>query len=605
MWWDYLTSGAMFHYGQPSTWQGLLPAFVSNLFRNTYFVRPTVGLFYDLQMLVFGGEFWAWYVVKWAARLASVVLAWRILAALGAGVWARTLVASLLLFHTASFQLMLHAPDGWSALGILGQLALLAAHKDDLFNLGKLSGSRYIAWLVLAFFTLGTKEAVFAFEVTLLLAMTLRSGNAWRRLIVPYLLLALWVWRLAAASGRTSGLTASLWLSNFRGHAAMLAPDSPFYVLDFLFTGFLVSAFVFLWRQRTRPEGWLGAVCLVSAAGSLAMSSVLSQPALRYVISPLHLLAIPIGLSLPRRFAVVLPLLATVYPVLTANKVYQQELAYQQVSYETSEVIHRMEEYAQRGYGLAVTGLPQDLGGEAETSVRLYFDRSVPGWAVPLPAREVRQLQPGRMAATPRVVLSRLRPAEMVATGLLEAARIHHIEVPARGQYGVLGKLSRVYGRFSHALRENGHVILVDVGAPVPSDSPAYLLYVLEATGPEPSRFLRQDDGTGQVRLGAFLDCPAPMPELIVSVQAGTVRVSLRDDTGVDRWNAQLPANVATYHLDHIPCVKSDGLRTFSLVLDNQLPGTPLHFTVEKCQWDGHIPVEHLLPFRRHGAFGL
>ncbi|MBL8173227.1 MAG: hypothetical protein JNK48_01070, partial [Bryobacterales bacterium] len=105
--WDYLTSADLLHFGRPIAWSALLSNLWHHLLVNTYIVRPTVSLLYDLQTLLFGGEFWLWYVVKWAAFVACVLAVTTLLERLGCGWWARAAVASLLLFHPARFTLML------------------------------------------------------------------------------------------------------------------------------------------------------------------------------------------------------------------------------------------------------------------------------------------------------------------------------------------------------------------------------------------------------------------------------------------------------------------------------------------------------------------
>ena len=123
--WDYFTSGDLFHYGRAVEWGTLVSNAVHQFLTGTFVVRPTISFLYDLQALVFGGEFWLWYAVKWTAFFTAVWVLVKLLERMGCEWEARAAVAALLLFHPARFTLMLHAPDGWLALGICGQLLLL------------------------------------------------------------------------------------------------------------------------------------------------------------------------------------------------------------------------------------------------------------------------------------------------------------------------------------------------------------------------------------------------------------------------------------------------------------------------------------------------
>ncbi|MBL8220152.1 MAG: hypothetical protein JNL62_13035, partial [Bryobacterales bacterium] len=177
--WDYFTSTGLFHKGRPIEWSTLLSNPIHNLLTGQYVIRPTAVFLYDLQTLTFGGEFWLWYLLKWAAYAASIWIVCDLLHRLGCDWPARAAAASLLLFHPARFTLMLHAPDGWVALGMVAQLWLLALHR---FEAARLPRTHLAAWFALALFTIGAKEVAWVFQAALLIFLALLNHRAWMRL---------------------------------------------------------------------------------------------------------------------------------------------------------------------------------------------------------------------------------------------------------------------------------------------------------------------------------------------------------------------------------------------------------------------------------------
>ena len=116
----------------------------------------------------------------------------------------RAAVASLLLFHPARFTLMLHAPDGWVALGMMAQVWLLVRCG---FDASRLSMARMAAWMGLACFTIGAKEVGFVFQGGLVLFVALMNRRAWLRLMPHVVLVGAWLWILTAGAERAKGFT--------------------------------------------------------------------------------------------------------------------------------------------------------------------------------------------------------------------------------------------------------------------------------------------------------------------------------------------------------------------------------------------------------------
>ena len=70
--WDYFTAPDLY---LPYGTTGFLNAvrnYAHNVLKPTATVRPTYAMIINLQYLILGGEFWLWYLVKWALKFACI-----------------------------------------------------------------------------------------------------------------------------------------------------------------------------------------------------------------------------------------------------------------------------------------------------------------------------------------------------------------------------------------------------------------------------------------------------------------------------------------------------------------------------------------------------
>jgi len=476
--WDYLTSPDVLHYGRPITWLALIPNTWLHLLNNTYIVRPTVSFLYDLQTLVFGGEFWLWYCVKWCAFLASVCLVTAILRRLGCDWYTQAAVAAFLLFHPARFTLMLHAPDGWLALGICAQLLLLARNGFDLHTLSHRAQS---LWLLLALFTIGCKEAGYVFQMLLAAFLLLRAPAAWPRLVPHAALIAFWTWRLKAASGRAQGFVFSDFVERLRLHVEMSFPTTALRIFELVLAALAAWSLAIAWRRRTEPAGQLIFFCWMAAAAMLVFVSIPNLTALRYVIPMVYLAAVPLGIALqhiPRHRVVVAGVFIVLFPIVAAGHIYRQELGYQDQFYPTSELLRRMEMKARQGYPLVISEGANDIAAEPLVSIEYFFSTYGPRWyGQPVPRKLHRAKEQGWPAQN-FVMASYFAPDRVVAETGIDIRRIERVEVFHAADLGTLQKLTGRYLYIDRLLHRTQHYHS-DTGAPEPTSKPRFYLYTV------------------------------------------------------------------------------------------------------------------------------
>lgn len=468
--WDYFTSTGLFHKGRPIEWGTLLSNAYHHLTTGEYIIRPTAVFLYDLQTLLFGGEFWLWYLLKWAAFAAAVWLVWDLLHRLGCDWTVRAAMAAVLLFHPARFTLMLHAPDGWMALGIVAQLWLLSLFQFDATRMCRYAQA---GWFALAIFTIGTKEVAWVFQALLIVFVLARNHHCWKLLIPHVALIAAWLWTLSRGAQRAAGFTLGAWWQRFVEQAGMLIPPSPLHVLGIVLCVLVLAAMV---RRDT-----LALFCLFTVLAMLAFVVIPPLAALRYAIAPSYLLAIAMGLGLqwlPRGRTPIALFLIVAYPLLTAGSVYRQELAYQHQLFEISTALGEMDTKARSGHGLALTGLSGDFEGEAFHTIQRFFFQYGPKWYGLDAARAMVIVKDKGWPEQRFTMLSLFDPQRMERDGKLDMRRIEAAYAMVPGDHGTLARLADSYFRLDRAIGRPD-VYRYDSGAPEIRTAPHFYLYIV------------------------------------------------------------------------------------------------------------------------------
>ena len=494
--WDYMTGFPLYMPHDVRQFWSLFQNYWHNLVAlHTGVLRPTYSLVLNVQFLLFGGEFWIFYIVKWAAKLASIYFVDRMLRQVGGTKWSRLAIASLLLFHPASFELMMTSADGWVA--FFGLLAICVTagfnrNRKAPMDIASMSGHQFAIVFVLWFLALGTKEVGLALAIAWLVIAHLDSAFS-RRFFVRssfcYASLAWFLFRLrdAAQSRRANfsgGTTPRIRLRVLAEQLSNLTPPSVHGWMTWLMAALLILTIWAVVRTRNRTARSLFAVHAVWAVLTLGLISTTDAAMPRYVVPVIFALALPIGIgmsAIPRQFGSVWVAFALVFPAVTAGDLYRQALAYQQLFYETSDVITAAQNQAEAGYQICLTGQDSDIPLENQGSLRLFFEQFGPQWYGQERRSVVTDIHNSGVPRRGCALIARYNLAALLSAGIpgLTPPMIRTAYEFERTGYGVLetqaARLSRVSASLGRA-----EFTTYDIGAPVVSSTPSYRLYVID-----------------------------------------------------------------------------------------------------------------------------
>lgn len=624
-WWDYLTTLAKatsdasefgfklqgiytpFEYSETGA---VLRNYTHHMFRDVVVLRPTLALLFHLQGLVFGGEFWLWYLLKWTAEFGAAGLSVAFLRRFHVGTEVQWMAAAFVLFHPCSFEMMLCSSDGWVALGSLATLYLAWP-----LELRAMSWPRYLAVTLVWFLTLGVKESALVFAVVFVLMAQWRARGLCVRLLPYYLVLALWIWRIYEVSqNRLRGHAGSDILGNLSELSRLLTPDSPLHMLAVLLPLLLIYG---AWKLQG-DQRILLLMLAATASGTLLMSARY-MPAARYNVPVVYWLGLAVGLTvslLPyaRRLAIGAAILL---PLWQASNLYSQSLAYQQLFLEYSDVLTRIQQKVADGYALAVSG-DDEIPGEWQASVALFQVQfgerfySLPKQQAPF------VLKREGIPKVPFVLLTSAK-ADRVK---LATEDVESVEVFARGGYG---SLERMAARYSALNRMTGIAVRpsYDVGAPVLSDEPVFGLVFVKpgakqsvemtatmceaAGGSMVSQVckvaLKGDQNlVARVSLGSWNGPRRIHVDGEIALRSGAVSIGVGDRDGHDLWNVPLTARETWQKVPEVPELNGTGKEHFLFLFSAK--GARTQFELRELRLARRVERRVLVPNRRYGAVG-
>lgn len=613
-WWDYLTLPGVFHYGLPASWENLIPGYLQSL-RNSYIVRPTTSLMWDLQLLTIHGQVWLWYVLKWLAKGSAIFLVVRILRTRGANWPISATIAAFLLFHTTSFQLMLSAPDGLVALGAVTLICLAMPANRPPFDLAGMGWPRYSLFLLVFFLTLGVKEVAYAFCGVMTVALAICGG--WRsipRLVPLGSLMLLWTWMFAQAGGRTKGLSVATLMRDTSTHMVMLVPSSPFGLLKGAII--LLCCYALWLALRKAADRALILLCFVAAFGTLLFTSTTGFAAARYTIPAIYLLTIPVGLALrslnPPKL--VLAGFLLIYPLLTAGDLFKQELAYNQLLFECGEVINLLEAKAASGYQISLSGENEDIGLEYQNTVRFLFDHYGPRfYGTPrLATHSIAQqgLPDGRFA-----FLSSLPPERITRRFPNLSWRLEGTQRATRGYYGVLEVMTAYFNTLDN-WTGNQHVPRYDNGAPTVTPVPIFYVHTFAAreaaqppgliANPLQGQPLHYISNAAAPRIWRIPIGSGAQAKLLVysgeiEVQKGSVAFGIVTSAGAPVWSVPLGPTRVSQQLPAVPdAVEFGPGETYHLYFAAK--EQPSEFMLREFKMSKPVEVGTIPRLRRYGA---
>jgi hypothetical protein len=648
--WDYFTAPNIYLPDKSFTLVAIVKNYLLNVFTATPTVRPTTSLLIDLGYTVFGGEFWLWYVGRWAAKILCAVFANYILKAYDVPPLARLASISLLLFHPAATELMLISADMWVGSFILCLLATLVRFNRGVscFSIDTLTKSQFVAVFLLWFLALGTKEVGAVFASLFFLISFFESANrkAFALRAVPFIVVLLfWAWKLRTSSiiFPSTNLSASggvrIHLSTLLGHISFLNAGFPSYLGLMLLMVLAAWAIWRLWKPVNNQLRLLTVYCALCAGISILFVSTTNLPAPRYITSCIVSLALLAGLALrdlAPRAGLVIGAFAAIYPIAAAANLYSQALAYQQLFSETSDVLNFAEQQSRRGYRLALTGDDDDIPLENQGTIRLFFERYANLFYGKASAERVWELRTRGMPRD-KFALVTHRPSSQVGSsyGINEAMIESAFQIERSG-YGFLEKLTNGFIAVDRPLG-TAWQRTYDLGAPVVSGTSFFSVYLIDPNrgeaGPEPasgrvavaefsnlSRRTKKEDPMKPGRVYSYEAAPRevvkwllPLPRLSgvaqfkfdgqILVQKGRVSVGVTDPSGNDLWNTVFEQTSTWRALPEVPAVTfRSEQQYYFFVFGSEQSG--IEFLLRDIQLRQGSSIIRLPSPRRYGAVG-
>jgi len=506
-WWDSLTFPTVVWNGRaPETLRELPGIYHYTLLLGQAHFRPNCFALVALSYVLFGGEFWLWYIVRWGLSVLTAFLVWKTASRLGIDQWSRLGAIAFLIFHPCRPELMVLSADGWAAFGIcaLGLVMVLATVRDGkLLDIGGVRWPWYVSMVVLFWFCTWLKESNVAFALIVLACYHIRAGRGGRShlLLAPFwAVVGFTCWRLLTiqrvgiyATVNTSGdilpkLVAAL------GFGGALGRWAPAYGVIVAWAAIAAGIVLYL-----RHRGWGPRAAILSFfAAALALAAFLAFASLpvapRYTVPIAALVALPLAAalaSLPRRLWLVRVAFALLFPALMLTDIYGQYVAYQQRFYEQADILALLEDRVAAGDALAVTGsdeLQPGHGGTRELQgaitdyfgryrTRFYRQRATPVSVVPLATAGV---PPSRFA-----LVSTLSPARVLAGEVpgLSPERVATAYSVGRDDLGFIAGVYRRLTRRDRVLHIS-HPPTYDVGAPMLDDPLTWYVYEVAPHGP-------------------------------------------------------------------------------------------------------------------------
>jgi len=303
--WAYLN----WHLNRPPSELSDIPLLLDAAYSKILFLfRPTRDLFFGLLAIVFGAQFWMYYLAKWCIRLLGVYvfalalkrwtgnreMAW------GAG--------AVLLIHPAAFEPMLFSSDGLLATGIT--LTTYFALSEGVSSGSK--GFRILAGIagcLLYMLTLGTKEVgiVWGLWLIALLAYLIWTGTRRSIRTVTLFLSAIpvatfWAERVWESKTARIGETPALGriIPVFLEELEYLTPFNKELALLMIIGSAAGAAWLALWppgnSSRIRQGAWFALASIASGLALLLATCVTGQGAVHYVIPSAYMVIFGAGL---------------------------------------------------------------------------------------------------------------------------------------------------------------------------------------------------------------------------------------------------------------------------------------------------------------------
>ena len=646
--WDYISVFTNFTPVAPQDeWQTLWPNLKFQFADGGSRFFPSYTALFQFLMVLFDGEYWAAYLVKWCMKVAAACLAAGLVRRAGGSREGALVGAAFLFFHPAPFELTLYMSDG-----LTGMLMLLVCYcalgnrpgGQYMGDLAELPPLRYAgafgAWLLL----LGMKESAVALGAVFLLFWLVQARRAKSLvMLAPFALtLAYVLYRIKTMAAGGIALSMAKVRQKFWAYIDFVDPVSvgtgPGKLL--LVALFVTVLFAILHKssRSARSPQWLF-VGLGGAYFAFLLIPVTYPPweTPRYVGPIVAALSVLVGLgvsrSLGRRPAVVAAL-AFSFPALTAGNIYTQHLAMNKQLDEFAVVLNRLIDWQAQGY--TALRMPDGYPAtEPDITILRFLEFAGRRWYGLTPALPVPLDRKAQWGA-PGVLATRIPPASVLAGEVPSVARadVLWMETAEKTRIGGFEYLTSFWRTVSWYLGDRIPP-RYDIGTLAVDAPPTWFLYGLRATAEgaiaplehtvvAPAGIL--EDGSAVALTGT-----AERPQTIEHAGKGYYSLSIPLKLGPGGWQlipharitvksgsvlfgfgAGMP-NTATYSITQLDegktymdlpmpaIVKSDGSTVLTAFL--YAPKGPFRIEASGLQHITAIPVRMMRTAVRFGAF--
>ena len=385
--WDYI---AVFYSIIPvapqDSWSTIWPNLVLQFTSSGTRFFPSFTTFFQVLLALFGGEYWAAYLVKWMLKIAAAYLAAKLVRRAGGSKEGSLLAGSLMFFHPAPFELSLYMSDGLTALlMLLLANTVLVRRLDGVYrvDLAGLSLSRYLLALGVWLALLGMKESAVSLGAVFLVFWLVDPR---RKLCIVRLLpfaatLAYFVYRLNRVAGSGIDLSFERMFFKLRAYVGFIDPISAATIPGLLLLAGMVVVALAAFRDKAARSFHSPQLLLIGlgAAYLTFISIPVKYPpweAFRYVVPVVAVLSVLIGAGASllfdqRRWLMTAG--AFLFPCLTAGSIYTQHLAMNKQLDEFSVILNRLMDYEAQGYStLKFSGSHEDT--EPDVTIRRFLE---------------------------------------------------------------------------------------------------------------------------------------------------------------------------------------------------------------------------------------
>jgi hypothetical protein len=464
-----------------------------SLLTNDIAFRPSYYLLQNIQYKLFEGQFWMWFLFKWAAKFLAIYLVWRILEKLKVNKYARLFSVVFLLFHPAIFEIMLFSADGWLALGVIILIYYLITldAKYDL-KIEKFTLLELISINILLFGVIGLKEMAFPAVLISVVFIHWKSGASLRvllRMIPSYIIILFTCARLVQMMSNERVNQQITLITKLKGYYSFIFMKGIVHNIPlFIFLVLLIYGIYEIVREKDKGKKTLMLFILL-VTGSMFMFLLATNiyPAPRYII-PIYytgslLLAFGIEKIINGRNQGVMKKAITILiigiPLFTSSNIYGQYLAYAQRFYEEAQVISYLDSIGVNE--IVVSGENEIFNGqfvaglELQGSYSKFFEQYRDRWYDAGSIKSVKRLEQIDQENTDFVMVTSYPPGILMHENKI-TENLTEISYVPNHDFGLIENLYGVFEKLDHYLSGTTRP-LYDVGAPILTNKPFWNIY--------------------------------------------------------------------------------------------------------------------------------